>query len=329
MKLGFIELISKLRDPKDYTLRSQLYVFLICLGISVFIWLLIALSKESYTSIDFPIVYENVPEDLVLVSKTDSILSFRVASGGFELFTFKYLTRKDQIKIDLSELPLSREGNYYLSIFPTNRISGKIINKLNISDEIVSISPENIYFRFEAVSGKKVKVIPRIDITFEKQYQLADSIRISPDSVIINGPINLIKKFKYIETDYIELQNVSESQTVTAQLKLPENMSNLKVVPSEVEVNLNVEKFTESTLEVPIEFTENNIRIKTYPDNVSITYLVALKDFSRVDEDMFIATVNYKEGENTKKLKVKITRSPSFIRITKIEPEDVEFLIIR
>lgn len=329
MKLGFIELISKLRDPKDYTLRSRLYVFLICLGISVFIWFLIALSKESYTSIDFPIVYENVPEDLVLVSKTDSILSFRVASGGFELFTFKYLTRKDQIKIDLSELPLSREGNYYLSIFSTSRISGKIVNKLNISEEIVSISPENIYFRFEAVSGKKVKVIPRIDITFEKQYQFADSIRISPDSVIINGPINLIEKFKYIETDYIELQNVSKSQTVIAQLKLPENMSNIKVVPSEVEVNLNVEKFTESTLKVPIEFAENNISIKTYPDNVYITYHVALKDFNRVDEDMFIATVNYKEGGNSNKLKVKIARSPSFIKITKIEPEEVEFLIIR
>jgi len=329
LKSRFFEFIRKLRDPKDYSLRNRLYVFLVCLGISVFIWFLIVLSKESYTSIDYPIVYENVPKDLVLLSKTDSILSFRVASGGFELFTFKYLTRKEKITIDLSDLPLSREGNYYMSVFPTRQISNKIVNKMNISEEIVSISPENIYFKFEILSGKKVKIIPDLDVTFAQQYQFSDSVQIIPDRVTINGPKNVIDKIRYIETESINLQNVSESQTVISQLKLPESANNLKLVPTEVEVSFTVDKYTESTIEVPIKYFHENTRIKTYPENVILTYLVSLKNFNRVDIDMFKATVNYSDDINSRKLKVEISHSPPFVKITKIEPEEVEFLIIK
>jgi len=216
-----------------------------------------------------------------------------------------------------------------MSVFPTRQISNKIVNKMNISEEIVSISPENIYFRFEILSGKKVKVIPDLDLTFAQQYQFSDSVQIIPDSVTINGPKNVINKIRYIETESINLQNVSESQTVISQLKLPESANNLKLVPTEVEVSFTVDKFTESTIEVPIKYFHENTRIKTYPENVILTYLVSLKNFNRVDIDMFKATVNYSDDINSRKLKVEISHSPSFVKITKIEPEEVEFLIIK
>ncbi len=329
MKSRFFEFVRKLRDPKDYKLRNRIYVFLICLGISVFIWFLIALSKESNTTIDFPIVFENVPDDLLLVNKTDSILSLRVSSGGFELFTFKYLSRKEEIKIDLSQIPLSREGNYYMSVFPTNKISKEIIERMNISEEIISVNPENIFLKFEIVSGKKVKVVPVYDFSFEKQYQLSDSVKVNPDSVMVNGPINVIENIRYVETELLQLDNVSESQIVKVLLKLPENLSNINITPEEVEVEFLVDKFTESTLEIPVKYETDSIRIKTYPGVISVTYLVALKDYNRVDKDMFYASVEYNNPESRKKLDVIIPRSPSFVKITKIEPQEVEYLIIK
>jgi hypothetical protein len=169
------EWIRKIRDSGDINTRQQLYVFLICLLISIFIWFLIVLSKETYTTIDYPIVFENSPENLVLVNNPDSILSVRFSSGGFELFTLKYLTRKHPIRIDLNKLELAKEGSNFTSIFSTSKISRDIIGKLKISQEYVSISPANIYFRFEALTGKMVKVLPKLKLDFARQYQLSDS----------------------------------------------------------------------------------------------------------------------------------------------------------
>ena len=64
-------------------------------------------------------------------------------------------------------------------------------------------------------------------------------------------------------------------------------------------------------------------------DKIKITYLVALKDFKRVDQDMFLATVRVGEEITTSKLNVEITHKPSFIKITKVEQEQVEFLVLK
>lgn len=329
MKFSLSEWIKKIRDPGNINNRQQFYVFLICLLISVFIWFLIVLSKETFTTIDYPIVFENNPENLILVNKPDSVLSFRVSSGGFELLTLKYLTRKRPLHIDLNVLDLSKDGNNYTSVFSTSKISKDIISKLNISQEYISISPANIYFRFESLYGKKVKVVPRLKINFEKQFLLSDSLLVKPDSVLVVGPEKLLEQINFLETIEQELNQVNNSQTIRTRLHIPEDLQNIKVLPKEVEVSLSVEKFTESSIKLPIVNDDKNYRIKTYPDFVVVTYLVTLENFNRVNKEMFTASVDFIESSKSKRLKVNLLHKPSFIKITKIEPEEVEFLLLK
>jgi len=306
-----------------------LYVFLICLGFSIFIWFLVNLSKESITFVEYQIVYSNVPKDLVLVNKPDSTLSFRVSSGGFELFTLKYLSGKKPIEIDLSNIQLTSEGEYFKAVIPSSQISENIINRLSLSEELISISPQNLYYKFEALSSKKVKVIPRLVLGFEKQFQLTDSLRVTPDSVLIVGTKNVLSRINFLETTKEEFKNIDKSQTVSSAIVFPDNASQIKVVPKKVDVYLSVDKFTESTIEVPVSCLNDNINVKTFPDKIKITYLVALKDFKRVDQSMFIAGVIIGEEITASKLNVEITHKPSFIKITKVEPKEVEFLVLK
>ena len=318
-----------MRDPGNINTREQFYVFLICLLISIFIWFLIVLSKETYTTIDYPIVFENSPENLVLVNNPDSILSVRFSSGGFELFTLKYLTRKRPIRIDLNKIELIREENNYTSIFSTSKISRDIIGNLNISQEYVSISPANIYFRFEALSGKMVKVLPKLKLDFARQFQLSDSLSVNPDSVMVVGPEKLLAQINYIETIEEEVKQIDKSQTILTILQIPENLQNIKVLPKEVEIIVSVEKYTESNIKIPIVNTVEDYKIKTYPDFVVVTYLVTLENFNRVNEDMFTASVDLKENDTSNRLKVNLLRKPSFVRITRIVPEEVEYLLLK
>jgi len=323
------EWIRKIRDPGDINTRQQLYVFLICLLISIFIWFLIVLSKETYTTIDYPIVFENSPENLVLVNNPDSILSVRFSSGGFELFTLKYLTRKRPIRINLSKIELAKEENNYTSIFSTSKISQDIIGKLNISQEYVSISPANIYFRFEVLSGKMVKVLPKLKLDFARQFQLSDSLSVNPDSVMVVGPEKLLAQINYIETIEEEVKQIDKSQTIFTTLQIPENLQNIKVLPKEVEIRLSVEKYTESTIKIPIVNIIEKYKIKTYPDFVIVTYLVTLENFNRVNEEMFTASVDFVENSSSNRLRVNLLHSPSFVKITKIDPEEVEYLLLK
>lgn len=329
MNLSVSRWIKKIRDPGNINTRQQLYVFFICLLISIFIWFLIVLSKESYTSIDYPIVFENCPENLILANKPDSVLSFRVASGGFELFTLKYLTRQRPIIINLNELDLVKEGNNYTTTYSTSKIAKEIINKINISQEFVSITPANITFRFESLFGKMVKVIPKLKLDFAQQYQLSDSLKVKPDSVMVIGPENVLEQISYVETIEQEVLQLEQSQTILTSVQVPENLNSIKVLPKKVEITISVEKYTESTIKIPISNTSNKYKIKTYPDFVVVTYLVTLENFKRVNEDMFSAAIDFQENSNSKRLKVKLVHQPSFVKITKIDPEEVEYLLLK
>ena len=287
------------------------------------------LSKETFTTIDYPIVFENNPENLILVNKPDSILSFRVSSGGFELLTLKYLTRKRPLVIDLNNLNLNQEGNSYTAVYSTSKISKDIIDKLNISQEYISITPANIYFRFESLYGKMVKVIPKLKLEFARQFLLSDSLSVNPDSVMVVGPEKLLEQINYIETVEQEVTQIDKSQTIVSTFQLPENLQSIKVLPKEVEVGITVDKFTESTIKIPIINTVKKYKIKTYPEYVVITYLVTLDNYNRVNEEMFAASVNYVEDNTSNRLKVILLHTPSFVKITKIDPEEVEFLLLK
>lgn len=329
MKFSLSEWIKKIRDPGNINNRQQFYIFLICLLISIFIWFLIVLSKETYTTIDYPIVFENNPENLILANRSDSILSFRVSSGGFELFTLKYLTRKRPLVVDLNKLSLVKDGNYYTAIYSTSKISKDVISKLNISQEYISITPANIYFRFESLYGKMVKVIPTLKLEFARQFLLSDSLAVTPDSVMVVGPVNLLEQINYIETIEQEVKQIDKSQTIVSMIQLPENLQNIKVTPKEVEIGITVDKFTESTIKIPIVNSVEKYKIKTYPDYVTLTYLVTLDNYKRVNEEMFTASVNYVENDTSNKLKVNLLHKPSFVKVTKIDPEEVEFLLLK
>jgi hypothetical protein len=150
-----------------------------------------------------------------------------------------------------------------------------------------------------------------------------------PDCVTVVGPQEVISKIEFIETTHKEVRNINQSQTVNVQLSLPVNAKDVKCIPETVNVVLTVDKFTESEIEIPIICTDAGAGIKTFPEKVKITYFVTLENYKRIDEKMFIANVIYSKEQPSEKLKVNLLQYPSFIKIIKIEPEEVEYLIIK
>lgn len=332
MKLesNFSRLYNNLVNPRERKLRNELYVFLICLVISIFIWFLIALSKESYTSLDYPVEFINVPADMALVNKPDSVLTFRISSGGFELFTLRYLSPRTPITIDLGSISMEKQDGFYAGNYNTARLSSRISKQYRFAEELISISPENLYFRFEPLTGKMVPVVSGLKLEFQSQFRLADSIAFSPAKVKVVGPRNLIDKINEVATEAIRVPVKEGRTTGSCPLINPYSGDQVALVPEQVDFALKSERFTESTLTIPIVPADDGVMIKTFPQQVEVTFLVSLDNFKRVDTGLFTAAIELTEssGSNSKAA-VKLLKVPAFIEVTKIEPAEVDFLMLQ
>ncbi len=320
--------LRKVIRPNDERVRHKFYVFLVCLAISIFLWFLIALSNESVSTLEYPIKYIHMPEDMMLVNHPDSTLTFRIASGGFEMITLKYLSRRRPIEVDLGNLNLEQNGEFYTANYNTSRISQEMLSQNKFSEELVSISPQNLYFRFEPLAGKKVPVIPNLTLSFQGLYRLSDSLIATPDSVMVIGAKNILNEVKFVETVDKTVRNIDGPMKVMADLQSPEPDGNIKMVPRQVELTINAEKFTEATVELDVETEQDGVRVKTFPERVTVTYLVALKNYNRIDKGMFRAVVRIPDNQDITQVPVVIENKPSFAEITKVEPEQVEYLVL-
>ncbi len=332
MKLesNFNTAIRKIVNPNDANTRNKFYVFLVCLGISVFIWFLIALSNESVTTLDYPVVFKNVPSDMVLANKPDSLLTFRIASGGFELLTLRYLSRRKPIEIDLSNLNLIEQNGFYTANYNTSKLSASILKMHNFSEELVSMSPEVLYFRFEPLTGKMVPVVSDLELEFEKQFRLSDSIVFSPSHVKVVGPKHVIDNIREVKTTNVMLSGVNGPVESSCDLEIPGLNEYVVLVPDQVSFAFNVDRFTESKISIPVQSGTEGIKVKTFPETVEITFLVSLDDYKRIEPELFTAVIDVPlYSEANKREIVRLKKQPSFVDVTRIQPEEIEYLVLK
>jgi hypothetical protein len=327
------KLIKQFNIPKDLKGRRNWSAFMICVVIAMAIWFLIKLSNDSnYTTIDYPVVYKNHPADLVLVEKPDSNLSLGIKAQGFKLLSAKFFRKRKRIEVDLEKIQIKKSRpHHYQAFLATSRIVQKLTNQLKFSKELLSVYPDTLYFSLQDKINKRVPVVSKTKLSFKLPYQLYQPISFSPDSVDISGPYDLISKTNSIQTEEYSNDNIIKDIKETILLRNP-NKDFICLSTNEVILNADIEKFTEESIDIPINCLPDsnaNFSIKTFPEKVTVHYSVALKDFNRISPKLFEVIVETKgqDLKNRKMLRTKVNRFPDFVKITRITPEDVEFII--
>ena len=107
-------------------------------------------------------------------------------------------------------------------------------------------------------------------------------------------------------------------------------MNSVEFSTKKVVVKVPVEKFTEGTLELPVEVLNlpEQYVIKTFPEKVKITYLVGLSNYEKVNADQFSLLAYFdKKDANASSLKLKLVKFPEVVRNPKIETDKVEYIL--
>ena len=326
LKQLVLNLFRRKRDNGSYRLNGKFVTFLICLFLSVFFWFITIFSKEYTTSVNFPVVYLNVPKTKVMMNRLPSTIDVDVTAGGFTILYYK-LTNGIPIRIDVKEAkPFPGNEQYYIAVGSKIEKMGRQFGN-NI--RFIRVSPDTLFIDYRKRVIKSVPVKLNLDVTYEKEYELNDSIRANPTYITLSGPEEIISKVKYVETEKTKLADVDGEVQENIALKLPYDTSIVNFSATEVNVTIRVTKYTEGTLELPVE-VENlpkGSKIKLFPAKVTVKYSVPFEDFEKVDASSFRIKVEYVKKLFGKKLKVEIVKKPANVRSVRISPEKVEFII--
>jgi YbbR domain-containing protein len=322
---------QRVRKFSEKKFRERFTVFSVCILIAAFLWLVIKLSGTYVSEVDYPIEFHNRTTDKVLAAYSDSVLELQVSAKGFRLLNLKWFGVDGDLIVDVDHMQMNKLENksgynYYML---TEDLKSTIASRINDVNRVVSVGPDTLYFWMDEKGKKQVEIAPRLDISYEAQYQSYGKPEIEPDTIQISGPKKLIDTINVIYTETFVAKDVDEDISAVMKLIVPEKV---KAEHDKVQMNLDVEEFTEATVEIPVETVNvqaTGRRIKTFPDRVKVTFWVALKDYQKVSSAQFTACVDCEElklDENDK-ARVSITRFPSYVKNLRVSPRYVEYVI--
>jgi hypothetical protein len=324
LKKGYFD--SSVR--KKAGLRRNAFIFVICFLISSLIWILIKLSRNYTQTFQYVIEYKGLPKDKLVANNADSIYTIILQEKGYRVLLHNLSSKDLKLSIDVSNKLHSEKNasnSYYLL---TSEVVPQLNNLLAPVSTVVGVSPDTVWFSFDKIREKMVHVVPVVDLSFEKQFNLNRNIIVYPESVVVKGPRKFVDTLKNIYTISRSFKKLNSSKMVT--MKFAEMYKNFKIssVPDYVKVYIPVEKYTESSVDVPVivENAPSGYRIKTLPEKVQITFLVGLQDYKNVKPEMFTVTAKYNESKELT-MKAELTKQPDFVKVSKISPEKVEFIL--
>ncbi|MBR4156442.1 MAG: YbbR-like domain-containing protein [Bacteroidales bacterium] len=314
-------MVRKKRETEKLHQFSSIVFFV---TIAALFWLLIKLSAQYTVTAPLTINMKDAPADLVILDGSQKV-KVTLSTTGFELlnYYFKPASRR-KVDISLEEVPLHKDSESTYS-FSISYAKEKVANFLTIEPNEVSFDDNRIIIKMEQLDSIKVKVIPNLDLSYEKQYNRHGRINIKPDSVTIYGPKTKLASIDNIYTENVSIKNINSNIDINVPLKIDEMINTDN---KEVNIKIGVEKYTEAIANVKISNNFNK-KLRLFPDKVKIKYIVSLNDYNIIKDNSFIISIDTADiSIENNFLPLYLIDYPSNTRITSIEPKEVEYIII-
>jgi hypothetical protein len=314
---------------KEYRSHHRLIVFLVCLVISILMWLFIELMKDYTDEIKYNVTFTNAPKDLILTNSGDSVISIGMSAQGFELLAAKYAKSLRTLTIDLSVLKIRPTEDGYTAYLPLSRVTEQLGTQIHMQKQITYIKPDTLFFRFSKVFSKQVPVVLDMDYTLDSQFDVTDSVSFSPHYVTVSSIKSIIDTLSFVKTRKLLLNQLDSSINTKIELYKGTRASLMKYSIDSVSVKLKIEKVTEASYTVPVSILGNGENIRIFPDKVDIICRVPLSIYPHMEASDFSTQVEFLPSLlNEKKLRINLVKVPRNVRVLKTIPTEVEYIII-
>lgn len=286
--------------------------------------LLTKLTKDYTKTIAFDIRPINAVENYVILKDTTHKFDITLRTYGFKFL--RYYLANPNVTVDLEDL--DKIDKKY--IWTNSKGIAHINSQFSENVKILAVNPDSIIFNYDLNDLKKVPVNLNTEIAFIPGYDISGNYRISPDSIKILGPKVLLDSINSIQTELLSLKDINSNIDEQLTIVLPDSSQNIVYSHKEINVKGIIEKFTEGTIEVPVDVINvpNDIIINYFPKTINVLYYTSLSNFKKVKKSDFIIECNFNDLEpESTYLEPNLIKYPENIKNIKLSQKHIEFII--
>lgn len=276
-----------------------------------------------------PVRYVNMPNNKTLANQLPDQFDLKIKAHGFTILRYQVSVLFMPLEFNVNDMTGNRMMDKRKSsyLFPTRQFLTELSYQLSGEMEILSMSPDTLYFKFDKMGQKRVKVKPVVKVNLKKQFRISGDIKTSPDSVDVNGPQSVLDTLHFVKTEIQKFNAVDQSIKTEASLQ---KINDSFFEPQKVKINIPVEEYTEAQLSVPVMLTDrpSDLNIKLFPAKVKVAFQVGLSRFQEMSPEDFKLSVDFSDiREGKQRLKITSELIPAYLYDLKITPEEIEYLI--
>lgn len=231
---------------------------LVALGLAIIIWFMVVGEQKSEVRLTVPVELRNLPTDLEIVKRISQV---EVTLRGFSSFV-KRLTPADiEVYVDLSNV-VRGINSFVLSADEIRVPVGAVVTQ---------VSPSQLEVFLDATITRTMPVEAATRGKPADGY-VVSSISVKPNVLSVVGAENTLKNLSKIETEVINLDNLTESISRKVKVKFADASFRLeKKEEDTVEVTVAIEpemmsKFFEN---IPVRVEGSDQVLTIFPDSVT------------------------------------------------------------
>lgn len=322
MHIHLAHIKQQLNQLWIWMVRKDAFIYLLFVALATLVWWGRAMTSQREITIKLPITYTDIPAEIVFDTPLPSQIEITLRDNGRLLRQVQHT--QPNITISLSDKFEEGSNQLYIS---TDILRPRVQDMLPGSTTIQQIRPEEIVSSYHIDAIKRTPIHLRVRWTIEEQYQLTQAPIMTPDSVTIYGPQQLLDSIDAICTDDILVEKVVGTIKKEVGLRIPNGVRSQFTT---TEVMWQTEQFTEKSFIVPIEMATlpAGETIHFFPKTTTVTARVSLSQFATLSAQDFRAVCEYPhQSENI--LTVKIVCTNPHVTQMRSSIHEVEYIIER
>ncbi len=298
----------------------QFKTFGVFLVLSALFWLFGKLSEEYIFVQEFQLRYSGTPEELLVITPPPEKIEAQLKGSGFQILASKFF--RPVIRLDFTGFEQDgKSGKYYY--LPNRHLP--VFQKKFYRWEWRRFLQDSITFTAGKKETRLVPVVNRVKIICEPGYQVQGGIRVSPDSIRVMGPQQLLENIPSVSTRALTLDGINDSirREVGLEIPVPGN-AGITLQPAKVLIRASIVRFTEMEWKLPVRSPARE-NLKIIPDSVRVVLQVPFERYPELLPDAISLSAGLSGHSKTVKGKspVHIVRKPDFVNIIRIDPDSV------
>lgn len=305
-------------------LRSKSFLtFLFFLTLSTAFWCFEAFKEVNTVEISVPLRLTNIPENVVVTTELPKDVRITLRDKNSSLFFYRYFQTMAPVEIDFSHYA---NPSCHVRL-PKEDVRRGLKSNFETSTELLGLRPDTLEYFYSYGTSKTVETrlqgkLAPADGYYIVRQELHPALATVYATERQLDTISAALTLPYYHTDLTE--------SFSTQIYL-QDVKGAKFLPDTVRLSVEVDRLVEKTLALPVQplnFPED-VRLRTFPMKVNVTFQVGMKEFRNVTEADFklVLDANDLTDATANTCAVRIVEQPAAAFRLRLSQSEVEFLI--